>query len=65
MDNKFEKFTNHINDDLNPKDIARAEKFEREMKMLLNKYNASIKLAADGGAIAVENKRNGIILMVF
>lgn len=65
MDNKFEKFTIHTNEDLNPKDIARAEKFEREMKMLLNKYNASIKLASDGGIIAVENKRNGIILMVF
>lgn len=65
MNNKFEKFTNHKNDDLDPKDIARAEKFEREMKMLLNKYNASIKLAADGSIIIVENKRNGIILMTF
>lgn len=65
MNNKFEKFTNHINEDLDPKDIVRAEKFEREMKILLNKYNAVIKLAADGSIIAAENKRNGIILMVF
>lgn len=65
MDNKFDKFTSHKNEDLDPKDIVRAEKFEREMKMLLNKYNAVIKLAADGGIIAAENKRNGIILMVF
>lgn len=65
MDNKFEKFTNNINDELNPKDIARAEKFEREMKMLLNKYNAVIKRSPDGGVWAIENKRNGIILMVF
>lgn len=65
MNNKFEKFTNHINDDLDPKDIARAEKFEREMKILLNKYNASIKSYSDGTIAAVENKRNGIILMTF
>jgi hypothetical protein len=65
MDNKFEKFTNHKNDDLDPKDIARAEKFEREMKILLNKYNAVIKSYSDGTIAAVENKRNGIILMTF
>lgn len=65
MNNKFDKFTNHTNEDLDLKDIALAEKFEREMKMLLNKYNASIKPAGDGDIIAVENKRNGIILMTF
>ena len=62
MDNKFNKNTN---EDLDPRYIALTEKFEHEMKMLLNKYNASIKRTYDGDVIVVENKRNGIILMTF
>jgi hypothetical protein len=39
--------------------------FEREMMALLDKYNAIIERAPDGGVWAIEDAPHGVILMTF
>lgn len=63
---RLEKILNRKNEDaIDPEGLRRGMAFEREMMALLNKYNAIIERAPDGGVWAIEDAPHGVILMTF